>query len=53
MNSNVFKRSLTAMAVTVSLGLSMPAFADNSSGSIYGRAMEGKTVTIKNPATGF
>ncbi|MGB0836075.1 MAG: TonB-dependent receptor plug domain-containing protein [Psychrobium sp.] len=53
MNSNVFKRSLTAMAVTVSLGMSMPAFADNSSGSIYGRAMEGKTVTIKNPATGF
>ncbi|WP_435276722.1 carboxypeptidase regulatory-like domain-containing protein [Psychrobium sp. nBUS_13] len=53
MNSNVFKRSLTAMAVTVSLGIAMPAFADNSSGSIYGRAMEGKTVTIKNPATGF
>ncbi|OKY27601.1 TonB-dependent receptor [Thalassotalea sp. PP2-459] len=48
-----FKRSVTAAAVAVSLGVAMPAIADNSSGSIYGKAIEGKVVTIKNKSTGF
>ncbi len=48
-----FKKSIACIAVASSLGLAAPAFADNSSGSIYGHAIAGKTITIKNPATGF
>lgn len=48
-----FKKSIAALAVASSLGLAAPAIADNLSGSIYGQAQTGKTVTIKNPATGF
>lgn len=50
--SNVFTRSLTAVAVAASLGLAMPAAADNSAGSVYGVAKQGQTVVVKNIATG-
>jgi len=50
---SVFKRSMTAVAVTVSLGLAVPAFAaSNNSGSIYGKAEAGSKITYKNTSTG-
>jgi hypothetical protein len=55
-NSNIkrsFNRSLAAIAVGACLAASPMTFADNVSGSIYGKAIQGKSVTIKNPATGF
>lgn len=48
-----FKRSMTAFAVAASLGVAAPVFADNVSGSIYGKAVDGKTITIKNAETGL
>ena len=53
MSKFTLKRSLSAVAVALSLGTSIPVLADASSGSIYGQAEMGKTVTIKNLATGF
>ena len=50
--SSMFKRSMTAAAVAASLGLAMPAIADNSADAVYGTAKAGQTVTLKNLSTG-
>lgn len=47
------KRSIAAIAVASAIGIAAPAFADNNSGSIYGKANAGKTVTVKNLGTGL
>jgi hypothetical protein len=49
---NIFKHSVTAAAVAVSLGLAVPAMA-NTTGSIYGQAKEGAVITFKNQNTGL
>ncbi|MFD1620539.1 TonB-dependent receptor [Thalassotalea marina] len=49
----MLKRTLTAIAISASLGLTLPAMADNTSGSIYGVSQAGSTVTIKNQETGL
>ncbi|NRA60217.1 MAG: TonB-dependent receptor [Psychrobium sp.] len=55
MNNNFsFKRTLTAVAVGACLVTSTMAIAaSNTSGSIYGQAKEGATVTFKNINTGL
>ena len=51
--SNYFKRSLTAAAVTVSLGIAVPAMAaSNNAGSIFGKTEAGTEITYKNTKTG-
>lgn len=52
--SKGFKRSLTAAAVTLSLGLAAPAAmaASNNAGSIFGKTEAGSTITYKNTKTG-
>jgi len=51
--SSAFKRSLTAVAVTVSLGLAAPAMAaSNNAGSIFGKTEAGTQITYKNTKTG-
>lgn len=52
--SKGFKRSLTAVAVTVSLGLAAPAAmaASNNAGSIFGKTEAGAKVTYKSKKTG-
>lgn len=48
-----FKRSLTAGAVALSLGLAIPAMAaSNTAGSIFGNAEAGSKITYKNKNTG-
>ncbi|MBN7820888.1 TonB-dependent receptor [Bowmanella yangjiangensis] len=55
-----FRRSLTALAVTASLGLAVPAMATDTNGFITGSAtttsgtvLSGTTVTIENIETGL
>ena len=48
-----FRRSVAALSVAACLGLSAPVFADNLSGSIYGKALNGNTVSIKSKDTGL
>lgn len=51
--SKNFKRSLTAVAVTLSLGTAVPVMAaSNTTGSIYGQAKAGAIVTFKSQETG-
>jgi hypothetical protein len=52
--SKGFKRSLTAAAVTLSLGLAAPAAmaASNNAGSIFGKTEAGSSITYKNTKTG-
>ncbi|WP_448548125.1 TonB-dependent receptor [Thalassotalea fusca] len=56
MNVNLkrsFKRSVTAGAVALSLGLAVPAIAaTNTAGSIFGNAQAGSQITYKNKNTG-
>ncbi|MEP1741716.1 MAG: TonB-dependent receptor [Kangiellaceae bacterium] len=54
-SNTTFKRTMTAAAITVALGLQSVDIraADASSGGIYGDAPSGEVVTIKNKATGF
>jgi len=47
-----FKRSIAALAVATTLGMSTPVLADNSAGSIYGVAQSGQTISIKSLQTG-
>ncbi len=48
-----FKKTVTAVAVSLSLGISATAFAaSNTAGSIYGKAEAGSTITYTNVATG-
>lgn len=51
----VFRRSLTAAAISLVIGLNSANVyaADASSGGIYGDAISGETITIKNKATGL
>lgn len=49
----MLRKSLVTLAVSASLGLLQPTFADNSTGSIHGKAEAGKVITIKNKQTGF
>lgn len=52
--SKGFKRSLTAVAVTVSLGLALPTIAaSNTAGSIHGKAAAGSSITYKSDSTGI
>jgi len=51
--STYFKRSLTAAAVTVSLGLAAPTMAaSNNAGSIFGKTEAGAQIIYKNTKTG-
>ncbi|MCP4325896.1 MAG: Oar protein, partial [Alteromonadales bacterium] len=56
MNRSIKKRfssSLTAIAVTLSLGVAVPAMAaSNTAGSIYGKADASSKITYKNISTG-
>lgn len=56
MNTSIkrsFKRSLTAGAVALSLGVALPAMAaSNTAGSIFGNAEAGTKITYKNKNTG-
>ena len=57
MGKITFKKNLTALAVVASLGLSIPAFADNSSANISGTISVSDnsqyTVTATDPKTGL
>lgn len=44
---------LSAIALAVGFGFATPAFADNSSGSVYGQAKAGSTVTVVSADTGL
>jgi hypothetical protein len=55
-----FKRSIAALAVATTLGMSASAYAGNNDGVLKGLVLDstnsvlsGATVTIKNPKTGF
>jgi hypothetical protein len=50
-----FKRSLSALAISTAMAITAPTVlaASNTSGSIYGQAKTGATVTFKNQATGL
>ena len=53
-HSNRCKRTALCLALAAGLGLAGLASAQsNAAGAIYGRAAQGDTVTIENPATGF
>ncbi|MBT1443879.1 hypothetical protein KJI95_04995 [Shewanella sp. JM162201] len=53
MNKTTFRRSLLAASITTLLAIQAPAFADNTTGSVYGTAKAGSTVTLVNPKTGI
>jgi hypothetical protein len=51
--TKTFKRSVTAVAVAMTLSATMPAMADNSSGSVFGHVATGTSVKIKSLDTGM
>ncbi|QYK04687.1 TonB-dependent receptor [Shewanella zhangzhouensis] len=53
MSRTNFRRSLLAASITTLLTINNPVFADNTTGSVYGTAKAGSTVTLVNPKTGI
>jgi hypothetical protein len=54
MNNNVWRRRALVIAMSAAIGLTAEGVvADNASGSIFGHAKSGETVTILNKDTGF